>query len=183
MSKVAVVTGAGAGVGRATARAFAGAGYNVGLIGRNLHRLEAAAADVRSKGQEACVAAADVADAQAIEEAADKIAQSLGPIEIWVNNAMATVFASVAETTAEEFRRGTEVTYLGTVHGVMAALRHYGAATPGHALHEPQIKLRFRSKESNGRRHRRHRRRKTLGTATGAEGTRMRTGVQAGRSV
>ena len=78
----------------------------------------------RSKGQEACVAAADVADAQAIDEAADKIAQSLGPIEVWVNNAMATVFAPVAETTAEEFRRGTEVTYLGTVHGVMAALRH-----------------------------------------------------------
>lgn len=124
MSQVVVVTGAGAGVGRATARAFAQAGYDVGLIGRDEHRLEAAAAEVRAHGRRACVAVADVADAPAVEAAADKIDQDLGPIEVWVNNAMATVFAPVADTTAEEFRRGTEVTYLGTVHGVMAALRH-----------------------------------------------------------
>jgi short-subunit dehydrogenase len=124
MGQVAIVTGAGAGVGRATARALAEAGYDVGLIGRDRPRLEAAAAEIHAIGQRACVAPADVADAAAVDRAADLIAESLGPIELWVNNAMATVFAPVAETTAGEFRRGTEVTYLGTVHGTMAALRH-----------------------------------------------------------
>jgi short-subunit dehydrogenase len=124
MDKVAVVTGAGAGVGRATARAFADAGYDVGLIGREVHRLEAAAEEVRDRGRRVCIATADVADAGAVDAAADKIEQALGPIDVWVNNAMATVFAPVAETTPEEVRRGTEVTYLGTVHGMMAALRH-----------------------------------------------------------
>jgi len=124
MSRIAVVTGAGAGVGRATVRAFAEAGYDVGLIGRDADRLAAAAAEVRAMGRRACVAPADVSDAEAVDEAADKFEQELGPIDVWVNNAMATVFAPVAETTAEEFKRGTEVTYLGTVHGVMAALRH-----------------------------------------------------------
>ncbi len=124
MAEVVVVTGAGAGVGRATARAFAQAGYDVGLIGRDADRLEAAAAEVRAAGRRACVAPADVADAAAVDGAADRIDQELGPIEVWVNNAMATVFAPVADTTAGEFRRGTEVTYLGTVHGTLAALRH-----------------------------------------------------------
>ncbi len=124
MSEIVVITGAGAGVGRATVRAFAKAGYDVGLIGRDLERLEAAAAEVRAAGRRACVAPADVADAHAVDAAADKIEHDLGPITVWVNNAMATVFAPVSDTTPEEIKRGTEVTYFGTVHGTMAALRH-----------------------------------------------------------
>jgi short-subunit dehydrogenase len=123
MAEVVVVTGAGAGVGRATVRALARAGYDVGLLGRDKDRLEAAAAEIRSIGRRACVAPCDVADAGAVEAAASAVEAALGPIAVWVNNAMATVFAPVAETTAEEVRRGTEVTYLGTVHGMMAALR------------------------------------------------------------
>jgi short-subunit dehydrogenase len=123
MGQVVVVTGAGAGVGRATARAFAQQGYDVGLIGRDAERLEEAATEISGMGRRACVAPADVADASAVDAAALRIEQALGPIEVWVNNAMATVFAPVAETTPEELRRGTEVTYLGTVHGMMAALR------------------------------------------------------------
>jgi short-subunit dehydrogenase len=123
MTQVAVVTGAGAGVGRATAREFARAGHDVGLIGRDTARLEAAAAEIRAMGRRACVAAADVADAGAVDAAGARIEQALGPIDVWVNNAMTTVFAPVADITAEEFRRGTEVTYLGTVHGVLTALR------------------------------------------------------------
>lgn len=124
MHKVVVITGAGAGVGRATAQAFAAAGYDVGLLGRDAHRLEAAAADVRALGGRACVVPTDVSDSGAVDAAADTVAGKLGPIDVWVNNAMATVFATVNDTTPEEFRRGTEVTYLGTVHGVLAALRH-----------------------------------------------------------
>jgi short-subunit dehydrogenase len=121
---VAVVTGAGAGVGRAAARAFAAAGYDVGLIGRDETRLGDAAREIAQVGRRAHAAPADVADAAAVDAAADAIAAALGPIDVWVNNAMATVFAPVAQTTAEEFARGTAVTYLGTVHGTMAALRH-----------------------------------------------------------
>ncbi len=120
---VVVVTGAGAGVGRATAREFARAGYDVGLISRNAERLEAAAGEVRALGMRACVATADVADAGAVEAAADTIEGSLGPIDVWVNNAMATVFSPVSRSDPAEFKRGTEVTYLGTVHGTMAALK------------------------------------------------------------
>jgi short-subunit dehydrogenase len=120
---VAVVTGASAGVGRAIAREFARYGYDVGLIARGRDRLEAAAQEVRALSVRASVAPADVADAAAVEEAAASIERDLGPIDVWVNNAMATVFSPVAETTPEEVKRGTEVTYLGTVHGVMAALK------------------------------------------------------------
>lgn len=123
MSQIVVITGAGAGVGRATARAFARAGCDVGLIGRNEARLEAAAAEIRRTGRRAFVAVADVADAAAVDEAAERIEAGLGPIDIWVNNAMATVFAPVADLQPEEVRRGTEVTYLGTVHGTMSALK------------------------------------------------------------
>ena len=123
MAKVVVITGASAGVGRATARAFASAGYDVGLIARHTGRLEAAANEVRERGQRAVAASVDVADAGAVDAAAGRIEAELGPIAIWVNNAMATVFAPVEKVTAEELLRGTQVTYLGQVHGTMAALR------------------------------------------------------------
>jgi len=123
MAKVVVVTGGSAGVGRATVETFARAGWDVGIIARGQERLDAAAASVTRLGQRACAIAADVADADAVERAADEIERTLGPIEVWINNAMATVFSPVAELTAAEYLRGTQVTYLGQVHGTMAALR------------------------------------------------------------
>jgi NAD(P)-dependent dehydrogenase (short-subunit alcohol dehydrogenase family) len=122
--RVVVVTGASAGVGRATAHRFARGGARVGLIGRDGAALDEVKAEIESFGGEAFAAPADVADAEAVFAAADAIARALGPIDVWVNDAMATVYAEVADTTPEEFRRVTEVTYLGFVHGTMAALRH-----------------------------------------------------------
>ncbi len=124
MSKVVVVTGASAGVGRATVEEFASHGWNIGLLARGAERLEQAARAARAHGVETCVIPTDVADAGAVEAAAGRIERELGPIDVWVNNAMATVFAPVAHITPDEFRRGTEVTYLGQVHGTMAALKH-----------------------------------------------------------
>ena len=121
--QVVVITGAAAGVGRATAREFANKGCDVGLIGRNQDRLDSAAEELRAFGVRTAIAIADVADDAAVEAAADSIEAALGPITIWVNNAMATVYSPVAEITAAEFRRATDVTYLGTVFGTMAALR------------------------------------------------------------
>jgi short-subunit dehydrogenase len=123
MPTVVVITGAGAGVGRATAREFAKRGDWVGLIGRDGERLEAAASGLRDMGVRAHAATADIADAKALEKAADDIEKNLGPIDIWINNAMTTVFSPVADMSAEEFQRATHVTYLGTVHGTMIALR------------------------------------------------------------
>jgi short-subunit dehydrogenase len=121
--KVVAITGASAGIGRATAREMARRGAHVGLIARGRERLEHAAAEVREHGPRACVAVADVADADAVEAAAARIEAELGPIDVWVNVAMTAVLAEVTETTADEFRRVTEVTYLGSVHGTQAALR------------------------------------------------------------
>lgn len=131
MRNVAVITGAGAGIGRATALAFARKGCDVGLIGRDLSRLEAAASQMQRLGVRAYVFQADVADPAAVESAADAIEAALGPITIWVNNAMATIFAPVTQISPEEFRRATEVTYLGTVHGTMTALRVMKARDTG----------------------------------------------------
>lgn len=121
--KVIVVTGASAGVGRATARAFAGQGARLGLIARGRAGLEAAAREVRERGGEALVVPCDVADADAVERAAALVEEGLGPIDVWVNVAMTAVLAEVADTPADEFRRVTDVTYLGSVHGTQAALR------------------------------------------------------------
>jgi NAD(P)-dependent dehydrogenase (short-subunit alcohol dehydrogenase family) len=122
-SRVVVITGASAGVGRATTRVFAARGANVALLARGRMGLEAAAKDVEAEGSTGLPISVDVADARAVEEAAERIERELGPIDVWVNDAMASLFAPVSETTPEEFRRVTEVTYLGTVHGTMAALR------------------------------------------------------------
>jgi short-subunit dehydrogenase len=121
--KVVVVTGASAGVGRATVRELAHRGAHVGLIARGQERLEAAAAEVRAAGGRACVAPADVSDAEALERAAQQIEDALGPIDVWVNSAMTAVLAEVKDTSAEEFKRVTEVVYLGSVHGAQVALR------------------------------------------------------------
>lgn len=122
MPEVVVITGGSAGVGRATAVAFAKSGYDVALIARDRTRLESAADELRALGTAALPLSADVADFAALDAAASRIEAELGPIAVWVNNAMATIFAPVKDITPEEFRRATEVTYLGQVHGTLAAL-------------------------------------------------------------
>ncbi len=123
MPKIAVVTGASAGVGRATIEEFARQGYDVALLARDPVRLEASAARLRSAyGIRALAIPTDVADWAAVEKAADLVEAELGPIDVWVNVAMATVFAPVSKLTAAEVERGTSVTYLGQVYGMMAAL-------------------------------------------------------------
>lgn len=119
-----VITGASAGVGRATVREFAKRGARIGLIARGSEGLEAARQEVEWLGGRAMVLAADVADHEEVDAAAIAAEQNLGPIDIWINNAMTSVFSPAQEMEAEEFRRVTEVTYLGVVHGTMAALRH-----------------------------------------------------------
>jgi NAD(P)-dependent dehydrogenase (short-subunit alcohol dehydrogenase family) len=121
--EVVVVTGASAGVGRATAIAFGARGARVALIARGTDGLAGARRDVEEAGGEALVIPADVADADAVESAAQAAEDRFGPIDIWVNDAMASVFSPVKEMTAEEYRRVTEVTYLGYVHGTLAALK------------------------------------------------------------
>ena len=133
MPKVVVITGASAGVGRATAAEFARQGYDVALLAREPARLEAAAADLRSAhGVRTVAIPTDVADAEAVEAAADRAEAELGPIDVWVNVAMATVFAPVSKLTAAEVERGTRVTYLGQVHGMMAALVAHAHAQQRH---------------------------------------------------
>ncbi|HEX7808031.1 MAG TPA: SDR family oxidoreductase, partial [Thermoanaerobaculia bacterium] len=122
-SRVVVITGASAGVGRATARAFAARGARIGLIARNADALEAARKEVEARGGQAVVAIADVADADAVERAAQTIEDAFGRIDVWINNAMTSVLGPVDTITPDEFRRVTEVTYLGVVHGTLAALR------------------------------------------------------------
>src|SRR5437763_3451566 len=122
-AETVVITGASAGVGRATARLFGRHGARIGLLARGVERLTAAAEEVRELGGEALVLPTDVADPDAVEAAAAAVERQFGAIDIWVNNAMATIFARFAEITPEEYRRATEVTYLGCVFGTMAALR------------------------------------------------------------
>jgi short-subunit dehydrogenase len=122
-SEVVVVTGASAGLGRATAREFGSHQAKVGLLARGVDGLEAAKREIESMGGQALVLPTDVADADAVERAAAAVEEQFGPIDIWVNNAMTSVFSPVKEMKAEEYRRVTEVTYLGVVHGTLAALR------------------------------------------------------------
>src|SRR5688572_8963633 len=117
------VTGASAGVGRAVVRRFARRGARLGLIARGSERLEATAREVEALGGQALVLPLDVADAEAVEAAAGQVEERFGPLDVWVNNAMATVFAPATDVTADEYRRATEVTYLGYVWGTLAALR------------------------------------------------------------
>ena len=121
--KVVAITGASAGIGRATARAFARRGATIGLIARGEAGLEGARKDVESLGARAITISADVSDADAVEAAAERIENELGPIDVWVNDAMLSVFSPFVDMTAEEFQRVTEVTYLGYVHGTRAALK------------------------------------------------------------
>ncbi len=121
--KVVVITGASAGVGRATAQSFARRGWKVGLIARDVDRLEATRREVEELGGQALALPCDVADAGQIETAAALAETELGPIDVWVNNAMTTVFARFDTITPAEYRRATEVTYLGYVWGTMVALR------------------------------------------------------------
>src|SRR5512142_2911039 len=121
--EVVVITGASAGVGRATAQAFARRGAHVGLLARGRAGLEGARRDVEALGGRGLVLPTDVADAGQVEAAAAAVEEAFGPVDVWVNNAMASVFSPVKRMEPEEYRRVTEVTYLGTVYGTLAALR------------------------------------------------------------
>src|SRR3954454_21370549 len=113
MRKIVVITGAGAGVGRAVATEFAKAGCDLALLSRDPERLERAAAELRGFGVRALPIPTDVAESEAVDRAAEQVEHELGPIDVWVNVAMATVFAPVSKLTPAEVRRGTEVTFFG----------------------------------------------------------------------
>lgn len=121
--KVVVITGGSAGVGRATAQAFAHEGAQVAVLARDPQRLDQTVRELEGLGTQAMSVPVDVADAQQVDSAAQRVEEQLGPIDIWVNNAMTTVFAPFKAMTPEEFRRVTDVTYLGFVYGTMAALK------------------------------------------------------------
>lgn len=121
--KVIVITGASGGVGRATAWEFAKQGGKIALLARSIEQLDGTKKEVEQYGGTALTVPVDVADAEAVEAAAERIEVELGPIDVWVNNAMNSVFAPFKEVTAEEFKRVTEVTYLGQVYGTKAALK------------------------------------------------------------
>jgi NAD(P)-dependent dehydrogenase (short-subunit alcohol dehydrogenase family) len=121
--EVVVVTGASGGVGRAVAHAFAKRGARVGLVARGERGLDGAKREVESFGGEAVVLPTDVSAPAEVEAAAEAVEEHFGPIDVWVNDAMATVFARFTDVTPDEFRRATEVTYLGAVYGTMSALK------------------------------------------------------------
>jgi NAD(P)-dependent dehydrogenase (short-subunit alcohol dehydrogenase family) len=133
--EVVVITGASAGVGRAAVREFARHGAWIGLIARGRDGLEAARREVEALGGKALALPADVADAAQVEAAAEQVEKKLGPIDIWVNNAMASVFSPIKKMTAEEFQRVTEVTYLGYVYGTLAALKRMLPRDRGTIVH------------------------------------------------
>ena len=133
-ARTVVITGASAGVGRATALAFARRGWNVAVIARDRGGLESTAREIEHAGGGALAISADVADADSLFRAADTIVERWGAIDVWVNNAMCSVFAPVAEMTPDEYRRVTEVTYLGYVYGTMAALKYMRRSDAGAVL-------------------------------------------------
>ena len=122
-NEVVVVTGASAGLGRAIAQHFGSKGASVGLLARGVDGLEGAKREIEAAGGSALVLPTDVADADAVEAAAAKVEEQFGPIDIWVNNAMTSVFSPVKEMKADEYKRVTEVTYLGVVYGTLSALK------------------------------------------------------------
>src|SRR5487761_1778163 len=122
--EVVVVTGASGGVGRATAGALARHGARIALLARGREQLEGARHEIEAAGGTTFIIETDVADSGAVVAAARAVEAELGPIDIWVNNAMATIFAPVAAIDPDDFKRATEVTYLGAVYGTMAALKH-----------------------------------------------------------
>ncbi|HZV06559.1 MAG TPA: SDR family oxidoreductase [Gemmataceae bacterium] len=121
--EVVVITGASAGVGRATVREFARRGARIGLLARGKDGLEGARRDAEKLGGKGLVLLTDVAVAEQVERAASAVEDAFGPIDIWINDAMVSVFSPVKEMTAADYRRVTDVTYLGFVHGTLAALR------------------------------------------------------------
>ncbi|MGZ5050114.1 MAG: SDR family oxidoreductase [Methylobacter sp.] len=122
-TQVVVITGAGAGVGRATAQRFARSGARLGLIGRDRSRLEQAVKEANALGGEAIACVADVADAAQVEAAAEAVVAAFGRIDVWINNAMATIYSPFEKILPDDYKRATEVTYLGAVYGTMAALK------------------------------------------------------------
>jgi NAD(P)-dependent dehydrogenase (short-subunit alcohol dehydrogenase family) len=134
-NEVVVITGASAGVGRATVREFARHGSSIALIARGTDGLEGARREVEAAGGRALVLPLDVANAAEVEAAAERIESTLGPIDIWVNNAMTSVFSPIKEMTPEEFKRVTEVTYLGYVYGSLAALKRMLPRDRGTIVH------------------------------------------------
>ena len=133
--EIVVITGASAGAGRAAVREFAKHGADIGLIARGTDGLEAAAREVEEQGGRALILPVDVADAGQVQRAADEVEQKFGPIDIWINVAMTSVFSPIKEMTAEEFKRVTEVTYLGYVYGTLAALRYMLPRDRGTIVH------------------------------------------------
>jgi NAD(P)-dependent dehydrogenase (short-subunit alcohol dehydrogenase family) len=136
-SEVVVITGASAGLGRAIAHTFGKRRASVGLIargGEGMDGLEGAKKDVEAAGGKALILACDVADAQQVEAAAQRVEEEFGPIDVWVNDAMASVFGPVKEITPDEYKRVTEVTYLGQVYGTMAALKRMLPRDKGHIV-------------------------------------------------
>src|SRR5919205_4166589 len=121
--EVIVVTGASAGIGRATAVAFAKLGAHVGLLARGREGLEGARREVESAGGKALAIPTDVSDPEAVEAAARRVEETFGPIDVWVNDAMVSVFSPAKEMTPEEYKRVTGVNYLGTVYGTLTALK------------------------------------------------------------
>lgn len=126
-----VVTGASAGLGRAIAHEFARHGAQVALLARGEEGLHATVAEIEARGGKAFAVPTDVADPDAVETAANTVEERLGPIDVWVNNAMVTVFSPVKDMKPEEYKRATEVTYLGVVYGTLAALKRMQSRDKG----------------------------------------------------